>query len=196
MLRVVFPMEYWPLIKRHAAAQRLDPYLVAALINQESAFDADIRSSANAIGLMQILPSVGRSYARKVGIRRYSTASLTRPEVNIQLGTRYFADLVRRMGGVPHALASYNAGESRVHAWNAERPGLELDEYIDDIPFPETQGYVRKILGTTEDYRRLYGEGTASVSSAVKASAPAKVPSRKAPAKKGTATKTPAKTSK
>ncbi len=139
MLRVVYPLDYWPLIRKHAAAQGLDPYLVAALINQESAYDPAIRSSAGAIGLMQLLPSVGRSYARKVGIRRYSTASLTRPEVNIQLGTRYFGDIVRRVGGIPFALASYNAGESRVIAWNAERDGLELDEYIDDIPFPETQ---------------------------------------------------------
>ncbi len=183
MLRIVYPLDYWPLIKKHAAAQGLDPYLVAALINQESAFDPAIRSSANAIGLMQLLPSVGRSYARKAGVRRYSTASLTRPEVNIQLGTRYFGDLVRRVGGIPFALACYNAGESRVNSWNAEKPGLELDEYIDDIPFPETQTYVRRILGSAEDYRRLYGEGTAPVVSASKSAkqpaTPAKAPARK-----------------
>jgi soluble lytic murein transglycosylase len=122
---------------------------------------------------------VGRSYARKVGIRRYSTGLLTRPEVNIQLGTRYFGDIVRRVGGIPFALASYNAGESRVIAWNAERDGLELDEYIDDIPFPETQTYVRRILGTTDDYRRLYGEGTPPVQPALR---PAAKPQAKAKA--------------
>jgi len=158
MLRVVFPLDYWGLIKKNAAAQGLDPYLVAALINQESAFEAGVKSAANAVGLMQLLPSVGKQYAKKVGIRRYSAASLTRPEVNIQLGTRYFADIVQRVGGVPFALACYNAGESRVQSWNAERPGIELDEYIDDIPFPETQTYVRRILGTAEDYRRLYAD--------------------------------------
>jgi soluble lytic murein transglycosylase len=184
MLRVVFPLEYWTLIKKHSAAQGLDPYLVAALINQESAFDPAIRSSANAIGLMQLLPSVGRSYAKKVGIRRYSTASLTRPEINIQLGTRYFGELVRRLGGVPFALASYNAGESRVAEWNSERPGLELDEYIDDIPFPETQTYVRRILGTAEDYRRLYAEGSAPVDARSRAASPAKpAPAKPAPSK-------------
>jgi soluble lytic murein transglycosylase len=179
MLRVVYPLDYWPLIRKHAVAQGLDPYLVAALINQESAYDPAIRSSAGAVGLMQLLPSVGRSYARKVGIRRYSTASLTRPEVNIQLGTRYFGDIVRRVGGIPFALASYNAGESRVITWNADRDGLELDEYIDDIPFPETQTYVRRILGTTDDYRRLYGEGTPPVQPAVR---PVSKPQAKAPA--------------
>ena len=75
-----------------------------------------------------------------------------------------------------------------MHAWNAERDGLELDEYIDDIPFPETQTYVRRILGTTDDYRRLYGEGTPAVQSAVKpatkaaAKAPAKPANEEAPA--------------
>jgi hypothetical protein len=70
----------------------------------------------------------------------------------------YFAELVRRFGGVHPALASYNAGEHRVVEWNSDRPGLELDEYIDDIPFPETQAYVKKIIGTADDYRRLYAD--------------------------------------
>jgi hypothetical protein len=73
------------------------------------------------------------------------------------MGTAFFSDLVNRFGGVHLALASYNAGEHRVARWMAERPGLDRDEWIDDIPFPETQGYVKKILGTADDYRRLYG---------------------------------------
>ncbi len=161
VLKVIFPLDFWPLIKQYALAYKLDPYLMAALVNQESAFDPRITSSAHAIGLMQVLPSTGRQYARKLGLKRYGTASLTRAETNIQIGTAYFADLVRRSTGIAQALASYNAGEARVARWNAERPGLELDEYIDDIPFPETQTYVRKIIGTAEDYRRLYGEGQA-----------------------------------
>jgi soluble lytic murein transglycosylase len=175
-LRVVFPLDYWPLIKKHSAAHDLDPYLVAALINQESAFDASVKSSANAIGLMQLLPSVGREYARKLRIRRYSTSALTRPDVNIQLGTAHFADLIRRLNGVHNALASYNAGERRVAQWRVDRQDLETDEYIDDIPYPETQGYVRRILGTAEDYRRLY-EGWTGVSTFPAAARKAKAPS-------------------
>ncbi len=166
VLKIIFPLDYWALIKKYAPARGLAPYLVAALINQESAFDADVKSSANAIGLMQILPSTGKHYARILRIPRFSAASLTRPDVNIQLGTAYFADLVRRFGGVHYALASYNAGETRVSEWNAGRPGLELDEFVDDIPFPETRGYVKKIIGTAEDYRRLYGEGTGTADTA------------------------------
>jgi soluble lytic murein transglycosylase len=157
MLKVIFPIDYWPLIRRYAPANNLDPYLVAALINQESSFLPDAKSTANAIGLMQVLPSTGRRYARVLHLKRYTTASLTRPEVNIQLGTAIFAELVKRLGGIHYALASYNAGEHRLATWTAERPGLERDEFIDDIPFPETQTYVKRILGTAEDYRRLYG---------------------------------------
>jgi soluble lytic murein transglycosylase len=87
---------------------------------------------------------------------------LTQPETNIRLGMRYFKDLIDRFGGAHYALASYNAGEHRIVRWIAERPGFDQDEFIDDIPFPETQNYVKRILGTADDYRRLYGGGVLS----------------------------------
>jgi soluble lytic murein transglycosylase len=205
ILQVIFPLAYWDVIKRHAAARDLDPYLVAALIAQESTFDPEARSVANAWGLMQIVPATGRRLARTVGLRRFSTSMLTNAETNIRLGTLYFSGLVRQFGGTHFALASYNAGESRVVRWKAERPGIDEDEFIDDIPFPETQNYVKRILGTAEDYRMLYGEGvlrpntgsgarstankpaagTRSGKPAVKKPAPAKkAPPKKAPPRK------------
>ena len=159
ILQVIFPLTYWDLIRKHSAARNLDPYLVAALIGQESTFDAEVRSVANAWGLMQIVPATGRQLARSLGIRRFTTSMLTNPETNIRMGTLYFSRLVRQFGGTYYALASYNAGENRVVRWKSERPGLDEDEFIDDIPFPETQNYVKRILGTAEDYRRLYGKG-------------------------------------
>jgi soluble lytic murein transglycosylase len=156
-LRVIFPLDYWELIRKHASARGLDPYLVAALVAQESNFDPEVRSGANAYGLMQIVPATGKHLARSLGIRRFSTRSLTHPETNVRLGTLYFKNLVSRFGGTHYALASYNAGESRVVRWISERGELPRDEFIDDIPFPETQNYVKRILGTAEDYRRLYG---------------------------------------
>ena len=159
ILQVIFPLTYWDLIRKHAAARNLDPYLVAALIGQESTFDAGVRSTANAWGLMQIVPATGRQLARSLGIRRFTTSMLTNPETNIRMGTLYFSRLVQQFGGTHYALASYNAGENRVVRWRAERPGLDEDEFIDDIPFPETQNYVKRILGTAEDYRQLYGKG-------------------------------------
>ncbi len=159
LLRVLFPVDYWPLIRRYSAAHDLDPYMMAALIAQESTFTVDVKSAANAYGLMQLLPSTGRHYARKLGMRRFSTRLLTTADTNIRMGMAYFADLVKQFGGAHFALAGYNAGESRVARWISERPGVGREEFIDDIPFPETQNYVKKILGTAEDYRRLYGPG-------------------------------------
>lgn len=197
ILQIIFPLTYWDAIKKHAAIYELDPYVVAALIAQESTFDASAHSGANAWGLMQILPSTGRRLAIALGIRRFSTSMLLNGETNIRLGTLYFKRLVAQFGGTYYALASYNAGENRVVRWKAERPGMDEDEFIDDIPFPETQNYVKRILGTAEDYRHLYGEGegrptpkpTVKPSSGPKA--PAKKPAAKKPApkKKSTPTK-------
>ena len=159
VLRIIFPLDYWPLITKYAKAHDLDPFLLAALMAQESTFTPEIRSAANAIGLMQITPPTGRTLARQLGIRRFTNAMLTQPEPNVRMGTKYFKDMVNRFGGVHYALAGYNAGPHRVVAWLKESPGLPQDEFIDSIPFAETQNYVKRILGTAEDYRRLYGGG-------------------------------------
>ncbi|MCC7008610.1 MAG: transglycosylase SLT domain-containing protein [Acidobacteria bacterium] len=172
LLRVIYPLDYWELIRRHAAPRKLDPYLMAALIAQESTFQTGVRSHANAWGLMQILPSTGRRVAPVVGVRGFTTVKLTDPDVNIRIGMKYFQDLLARFGGdVAPALAAYNAGESRVVRWLAERPGLSPDEFIDDIPFPETQNYVKRIIGTAEDYRTLYGTFASGGSAIVRRSA-------------------------
>jgi peptidoglycan lytic transglycosylase len=88
---------------------------------------------------------------------KYSTSLLTNPDANVRIGTTYLADTIRSMGSVPLALASYNAGPTPVRRWKAQKPNLPQDEFIDDIPYPETQNYVKKILATSDDYRRLYG---------------------------------------
>jgi soluble lytic murein transglycosylase len=163
ILKVLFPVDYWPLIRRYSAERDLDPYMIAALIAQESTFTADVKSVANAYGLMQLLPSTGRQYAKSLRLTiRFSIGLLTTADTNLKMGTAYFADLVRQFGAPHLALATYNAGPNRVARWMSERPGIDRDEFIDDIPFPETQNYVKKILGTAEDYRRLYGPGLAA----------------------------------
>jgi len=123
-----------------------------------------------------------------------NTAMLTNGDTNIRLGTLYFKRLVSQFGGPYYALASYNAGENRVVRWKIERPGMDEDEFIDDIPFPETQNYVKRVLGIAEDYRRLYGEGDGQPRPVMKSPAPKKpsassskktpAAKKKAPAKK------------
>ncbi|HEX7793970.1 MAG TPA: transglycosylase SLT domain-containing protein [Vicinamibacterales bacterium] len=155
VLQVIFPVAYWDLIRKYAGVNSLDPYLMAALVAQESTFVPDVKSYANAYGLMQLLPSTARSTALKLKLR-YTTRALTDPEMNVRLGMQDFADRIKQFGEPFLALASYNAGDRAVRRWMQERPGLEREEFIDDIPYPETQNYVKRILGTADDYRRLY----------------------------------------
>ena len=179
LLKVLFPINYWPLIRRYSIEHQLDPFVVAALIAQESTFTADVKSAANAYGLMQLLPSTGRQYAKMLHMPGFSLRMLTTAEPNVKMGTAYFADLVKKFGGAHFALATYNAGPGRVAKWIAAKPGLDRDEFIDDIPFPETQNYVKRILGTAEDYRRLYGSESADADAT-----PAVTPAPAAPASK------------
>ena len=156
ILRVIFPIGYWESIQKYAAESGLDPYVVAALAAQESTFVANIRSPAKAVGLLQLEPPTARQIAKRLNIK-YTSRTLTDPEANLRIGTAYLAEKVREFGDLHLVLASYNAGERPVHRWIGERPNLSKEEFIDDIPYPETQNYVRRILGTAEDYRRIYG---------------------------------------
>src|SRR4029079_10865500 len=124
------------------------------------------------------------------GFRRFTTPMLTNGDTNIRLGTLYFKRLVSQFGGVYYALASYNAGENRVVRWKAERRSMDEDEFIDDIPFPETQNYVKRVLGIAEDYRRLYGNGPGRPTPVAKALT-AKKPGVASAKKKTPAKKTP-----
>jgi soluble lytic murein transglycosylase len=165
ILKVIFPLSYWDLIRKYAAENDLDPFVVAALIAQESTFVPDIRSYANAVGLTQLMAPTARQYAKTLKLT-YSSRMLTNPETNIQIGLAYLAAKIKEFGELHLALASYNAGERPVHRWVRDRGDMAREEFIDDIPYPQTQNYVKKILATAEDYRRLYGSATASTETA------------------------------
>jgi soluble lytic murein transglycosylase len=154
---LLFPLPYWKDLHRQAAANNLDPYLVAALIRQESEFNPGAVSRADARGLMQLLPRVGRSEARSLRVRHYSTRKLMQPEINIQLGTHYFKKMVAQYDGqVEYALAAYNAGTHRVDAWLQSGSYRDLPEFVESIPFTETRQYVQAIMRNASVYRRLY----------------------------------------
>ena len=155
----LFPRPFWDELKKDSLANDLDPYLVAALIRQESEFNPQAVSSANAMGLMQLLPSVGRKLAREMKIRHFSTNELLRADINLQLGTRYFKRMVDYYGGqVEYALAAYNAGENRVDDWRSSGDFKSIDEFVESIPFTETRQYVQAILRNAMMYRLLYPE--------------------------------------
>jgi soluble lytic murein transglycosylase len=154
--RILFPKPWWATIKAESAKNGLDPYLVASVIRQESEFNPSAVSRANAYGLMQVLPSVGRELARQEGMGRLDTVQLLDPVTNIRLGTRYLRQTLERFGGVTeYALAAYNAGDGRVVDWQAAGPYQGMDEFVESIPFTETREYVEAILRNAETYKAI-----------------------------------------
>jgi len=154
--RILFPEAWWDTIQAESAKNNLDPYLVASLIRQESEFDPSAISYANAYGLMQLLPSVGRTMAREEGIAHFQTFQLLDPKMNIRLGTRYLRQMLDRFGGVQeYALAAYNAGDNRVADWQAAGPYSGMDEFVESIPFTQTREYVEAILRNEETYKSI-----------------------------------------
>jgi soluble lytic murein transglycosylase len=156
--QALFPRPYWTELKKNALQNRLDPFLVAALIRQESEFNPGAVSHANAWGLMQLLPQVGRTLARQQRVRRFSTSLLLVPNMNLRLGTRYFRELLDKYNGnVEYALAAYNAGSDRVQDWVSNGNFKDSPEFVESIPFTETREYVQAIVRNAAVYRRLYG---------------------------------------
>ena len=154
--RILFPKAWWDTIQVEAAKNNLDPYLVASLIRQESEFNPSAVSPANAYGLMQLLPSVGKAMAREEGISHFETFQLLDPITNIRLGTRNLRRTLDRFGGVPeYGLAAYNAGDERVFDWQAAGPYQGIDEFVESIPFTETREYVEGILRNAEIYKEI-----------------------------------------
>ncbi len=170
MVRVVYPFPYRSLVESRALELGLDPYLVAGLIRQESAFAPAIVSSAGAVGLMQVMPATGRQLASEAGPRGFRTETLETPEVNIHLGTRFLAELLRRYGGdIPLVLSAYNAGPTRANRWRTFPEAADPHRFTERIPFAETRGYVKNVTRNRALYRWLHGgdggrpEGSAGI---------------------------------
>lgn len=154
--RILFPQPYWSAIKRYSAQYNLDPYMVASLIRQESEFNPGVVSYANAYGLMQLLPRVGRQLARKEGIRHFSTRDLLNPEMNIRLGCLYLRQMLDEFSNHPeYAFAAYNAGDNRVQDWQSSGQFKNMDVFVESIPFTQTRNYVQSIVRNEEIYRNL-----------------------------------------
>src|SRR6201987_5336764 len=153
----LFPKAYWGDLKRFSTQNELDPYLVASLIRQESEFNPNALSRANAVGLMQLLPVTGKKVAKEVNLHHYNPSQLYTPTVNLQLGTRYFKTMVDKFGSFEYALAAYNAGSDRGQDWVSEGKYRDPQEFVESIPFTETREYVQAILRNANVYKQLYG---------------------------------------
>jgi soluble lytic murein transglycosylase len=158
----LFPRPYWDDLQRSATSNGLDPYLVASLIRQESEFNPQAISHANAYGLMQLLPEVGKQTAKQIKYKGYSTSDLLEPTANLRLGSKYFKLMIDEYNGqVEYALAAYNAGSNRVAEWRASGTYRDIPEFVESIPFTETREYVQAIMRNREMYKKIYeGSGT------------------------------------
>ena len=168
LFELAYPQAFSREVLAAAGNSRLDPRLVWAVMRAESTYRPDIRSSAGAVGLMQIMPATGRKIARTLHVRGFQTHQLEDPELNLRFGCYWLRLLLDRyhagpassptIGDLILSLAAYNAGERRVEEWQVRfaRFNLGPDEFIEQIPFTETRNYVKRILGFYQIYSLLY----------------------------------------
>jgi soluble lytic murein transglycosylase len=147
-----FPIHHEATIRREAAKQRLDPAWVAAEIRAESIFNPRARSSADARGLMQVLPSTGAAVARRNGIAYSGAESLYDSDTNIAIGSAYQRQMEDKYGQTYTAIAAYNAGPSPVARWQSQRPSMDPDFWIETISYKETRDYVARVLAFSVIY--------------------------------------------
>ncbi len=159
-LRTLYPLAFFDSIREISSHQGVNPLLTTSLIRQESKFSPVVKSPVGAIGLMQVIPDTAKFAAYKIGLKKYE---LTKPEDNLRLGTWYLKfthDLVKDNSVL--AIAGYNAGPGNVAKWVKEFGTEDLDDFIEQIPFEETQNYVKNVLGNYWNYLRLYNPAVAA----------------------------------
>lgn len=158
----LYPLGYWDLVQEQSARHALDPYLVMALIREESAFGERVVSSSGAVGLMQLLPTTANGMVNNTG-KPAEPVKLDVPPTNIALGTRYLAMMIEEFkGSRARALAAYNAGPNQVRRWLGRLGDRADEEFIEEIPFTETHAYVKRVLGSYYRYRAQYGKESGS----------------------------------
>ncbi|ABS26156.1 transglycosylase SLT domain-containing protein [Anaeromyxobacter sp. Fw109-5] len=158
--RIAYPPAFRDHVQRWAPPAGVPVELLQALMREESALDPRAVSPVGAVGLTQLMLPTAREVARQLKLRRPSRADLMDGALNIRIGARYLGQLLRRFDGrVALALAAYNAGGGAVSRWLEARGDLELDEFVEEIPYEETRGYVKRVLRSYAAYRLLYGDG-------------------------------------
>lgn len=152
-----YPKAYQTYVEKYAQQFVVDPYFVWSIMKAESSFRADISSPVGAHGLMQLMPNTARQVASMVGETGFRVTQLSEPQMNIQLGTRYLNRLGKMFKStLPLMAAGYNAGPHRVEAWLNQFGSLEMDEFIEHIPFIETRNYVKRVSRFYGTYKKIY----------------------------------------
>ena len=155
MLTKVYKLEYTEYVKKYANEYNVDEYLIYAIIKAESNFKQDAVSHRGAKGLMQLMYSTAEDIAKRINID-LNEENILEPDININLGTKYISMLIQKYDNINLALAAYNAGSGNVDGW-IEKGTLKSDgSDIENVPFTETNNYVRKILRDYEIYKNIY----------------------------------------
>ncbi len=154
---LLYPLPYKEIILEKAGLQGIPPQLIAAVIREESHFNAGIKSYAAARGLMQFIPSTADSIAEELGMK-IASDDLYNPEVSISLGARYLRNLLNEFNNVYHAVASYNGGEGAVRRWVKRCSPGDPHEFIMNIEYGQTRDYVRKVMASYWNYIDIHGE--------------------------------------
>lgn len=154
-----YPLGWQSEIREAAARVGLDPFFVAAVVREESSFFPAARSRVGARGLMQLMPDTARSVASRQRIPFGQGDLLDEPGPNVRLGAVFLAELLKEFGDPRLAAAAYNAGPSRVREWWAARRSDDLEVFVERIPFDETRHFVKRVLASWEEYRRIYEKG-------------------------------------
>lgn len=156
-LKKFYPLKYQDYVIYYAEEYGVDPYLIFAVIKVESNFNNNAVSSRDAIGLMQILPQTGNWIAEKIGIKDYKENLLFDPKYNIQMGTWYLAYLLKNFdGNLQLAIAAYNGGCGNVDLWLKDKRFSKNGKQLHNIPFPETDHYIKKVLSVYQIYKFIY----------------------------------------
>ena len=163
-LEMFYPLGWREALTSAAGRASLDPFLVAAVVREESSFYPGARSRVGARGLMQLMPDTGRAVAQARQIPFPGADVLDQPVTNIELGTTFLAGLMREFGDARLAAAAYNAGPTRVREWWAGRRTDDLEVWVDQIPYNETRAFVKRVMLSWEEYRRVYGNKPSSES--------------------------------
>ncbi|HEY1266703.1 MAG TPA: transglycosylase SLT domain-containing protein [Candidatus Binatia bacterium] len=159
LLRYRYPLAYWDTVQKVAKESGMDPYLVVSLMRQESLFDPRALSPAAAHGLMQMLHSTATRTAARLKLAAPTREKLFDPELNLKLGVHHLKELLQRFSNSNvKAIAAYNAGAEAVSRWESRYAGAEDDEFVERIPYTETQLYVKLVLRNVRVYKKLYSE--------------------------------------
>lgn len=155
ILKKMYQTEYEEYVYKYGVEYSVDPLLIFAIIKAESNFKKDVVSKSGAMGLMQLLPSTAEDTARKLKIGYNGKEDLYNPEVNINIGTKYFSSLYEKYQNITIALTAYNAGSGNVDKWIDTGVLSKDGSNAENIPYRETNNYVRKILRDYEIYKQL-----------------------------------------